>query len=200
MAKSRKSIVAGKSIQDILNIDNYVFNRLSAFDLRQYVSRLASAANKRLRRLENNRANTPAYRQVMRSGGNFSTRGKNLNELRAEFVRAKNFLEAKSSTVSGWKKTVKGTIDKLHEKGVDITPDEFDQLWSVYEELKELDPSVSYRRLKYAVLQEIEMYIEDNEEDAKSMATRITKELGRIYEEQAERDADNGGVSSFFEL
>ena len=73
-------------------------------ELAKIPSQLASAANKRLRRLESaDLANTPAYSYTRRSGGDFSVAGKDLAALQLEFQRAKDFLspQRKTSTVRG---------------------------------------------------------------------------------------------------
>lgn len=70
-------------------------------ELRAEVSRMASMANKRLTRLENNNLTMlPAY-QVWEQNGSirFSVKGKDYNQLQAEFWRLKNFLDDRTSTV-----------------------------------------------------------------------------------------------------
>ena len=44
--------VAGKSINDLLNIDYATINKMKKEDLREVTNRLVSAGNKRLRRME----------------------------------------------------------------------------------------------------------------------------------------------------
>ena len=89
------SIVSGISISDILSMDNATFDSLGEKPLRMIVGRLVSAGNKRLRNFEKKQETSPAERYVMEHGGMFSTKGKNLNALRAEFKRAKDFLESR---------------------------------------------------------------------------------------------------------
>ena len=70
-------------------------------ELKKEVSRLASIANKRLARLENNElTELPAYRSWVAGGCiKFGVKGKSHNELQAEFWRLKNFLDNKTSLV-----------------------------------------------------------------------------------------------------
>jgi len=72
-------------------------------DLKRDISRKASMANKRLKRLEkNDLTNVPAYRQYVQGGGvKFSVKGKNYNELQAELARVNHFIDSKTSTVRG---------------------------------------------------------------------------------------------------
>lgn len=70
-------------------------------ELRAEVSRMASMANKRLNRLEsNNLTMLPAYQAWEQNGSiRFSVKGKDYNQLQAEFWRLKNFLDDRTSTV-----------------------------------------------------------------------------------------------------
>jgi hypothetical protein len=70
-------------------------------ELRAEVSRMASMANKRLNRLENNKLTMlPAYQSWEQNGSiRFSVKGKDYNQLQAEFWRLKNFLDDRTSTV-----------------------------------------------------------------------------------------------------
>ena len=62
---------------------------------------MASMANKRLTRLENNNLTMlPAYQAWEQNGSSrFSVKGKDYNQLQAEFWRLKNFLDDRTSTV-----------------------------------------------------------------------------------------------------
>lgn len=70
---------------------------------RKEVSRLASMANKRIKRLEkNDLTNTPAYQRYIKDGGEkFGIKGKDFNRAQRELARIRRFVEAQSSTVRG---------------------------------------------------------------------------------------------------
>ena len=70
-------------------------------ELKKEVSRMASIANKRLKRLERNElTELPAYKSWVESGAiKFSVKGKDYNQLQAEFWRLKRFLDNKTSLV-----------------------------------------------------------------------------------------------------
>lgn len=77
-----------------------------ALRIREYraeASRMASLANKRLDRLEQNGLEkSPAYQGYLANGGQkFSVRGKTYNEVQAEVARMKAFIDANTSTVRG---------------------------------------------------------------------------------------------------
>lgn len=200
MAKVYKnpSLVSGMSVNDILNMDIDTFNKLGVSDMRKVVGRLVSAGNKRIRNFSKSGETSPAYRQVMKSGGLFSTKGKDLNALRSEYTRAKNFMQNRTSTKSGWKKVKKETAEQMKKQGVDVTPDELEDVLKIYERLKEIDPSISSRSLKYRVMQEISTMSDKIDFEEKILA--MQDRLEEIYEEQAGLEDEFSGVSDFFEM
>lgn len=201
MAKMQRkpSIVYGLSVQDILNLDMDTFNKLGLSDMRKVVGRLVSAGNKRLRNFERVSDISPAVRHVQRSGGAFSTRGKNLNSLRAEYIRAKNFLQARTGTRKGWQKVKRDTVKALKRQGIGVTAEQLDKMWKAYEELKELDPEVSTKRLKYSVLTDISDMLDDGRVNPEEIALSLHSRLSELYEQRAGLENDDDGVSSFFE-
>ena len=78
--------------------------------LKAEISKKASMANKRLKRLEkNNLTNMPAYRNWVDYGGGtkFSVKGRNYNELQAELARVNKFIDNQTSTVHGAQSVLK---------------------------------------------------------------------------------------------
>lgn len=73
--------------------------------LRAQVSHLASMANKRLDRLEKNElTSSPAYQKWEQNGSHrFSVSGKTYSEVQSEYWRVKDFLEMRTSSVTGTK-------------------------------------------------------------------------------------------------
>ena len=202
MARTYKqpSLVSGMTVQDILNMDNATFNKLTESEMKKVVGRLVSAGNKRLRSFERAGESSPATRHVDRSGGSFSTKGKDLNALRAEYTRAKNFMQAKTGTRKGWTKTKRETIEGLRKQGVEMSEKQFENVWKAYEDLKELSPEVANRGLKYSVLKDVANMVTDENKSADEIATALHENLSQIYEEQARLDHDVDGVSGFFEI
>lgn len=194
-----KSIVSGKSIKDILNMDIETFNKLNTSDLRKVVGRLVSAGNKRLRSFEKVGESSPATRNVGKSGGVFSTRAKDLNALRSEFVRAKNFLESKTGTIKGWRETKKEIIKGLKKYGVEMSESQFNDVWRAYDDLKELSPDVANKGLKYTVLKDIADMVNDTNKSAEEIALTLNNNISKIYEEQVDL-YDTKGISDFFEI
>ena len=189
----------GKTTKELLNIDIKDFNALSRTDLSKLVSRVGSTANKRLQSLEHSKIQTPASRQIKRSGGKITTKGKNLNQLRAEYIRARNFLTAETSTIKGYKEYKQDILHNLNIEGRDdLTNNQFTKLWKAYEILKEISPEVSSKKFKYEVIQEIaDEIINGGRISAKTIATRVQERLTNVYEREYRNSAD---VSQFFEF
>lgn len=194
------SIVSGLSVQNILNMDINTFNSLNTSDMRKVVGRLVSAGNKRLRSFERAGESSPATRYLEKSGGALSTKGKDLNALRSEFMRAKHFLESKTGTRKGWKEVKKETIEGLKKHGVNITEGQFNDVWKAYEDLKEISPDVANRGLKYSVLKEVADMVTNTDKSADEIAAAIHDNLSQIYEERAGLNNGVDGVSGFFEI
>lgn len=111
--------VKGLKINDILDIDLDTFNRMNERELRSVTSRLVSAANKRIRRLKKHNINSPAI-QKLGKDGSFSTilpkdvdKKQNVNKLRGIFSNIRSFLTSETSTISGYKKFVKRTKERI---------------------------------------------------------------------------------------
>lgn len=114
--------VKGLKITDIMNIDLDTFNRLNESELRALTSRLVSAGNKRIRRLENKNINSPALYGLGKEK-TFSTKlssevskQQRINKLRSEFARARSFLSSETSTITGWKRHINKMKKRLADE------------------------------------------------------------------------------------
>ena len=135
------------------------------------VSRKASMANKRLRRLENKgMVDTPAYRRWLdyKGGINFSVAGKDYNELQKENARLNQFLSGKTSTIRGTNKVLKDMAEntgiKYHKVSeLQKASKQFFQLASKIEQYLRVSQgsasAIGYKRIWKAINQ----YVEDND-------------------------------------
>ena len=83
-------------------------------EMKKEVSRRASAANKRIKRVEEAGLGSSAITAVYNNGGKFSVRGKNtMNELYKELQRVTNFLNMSNSTLGGARKEVKRISERI---------------------------------------------------------------------------------------
>lgn len=103
------------SIEQLIDLEITDVQRMNRRELASVVSTLASAANKRLARLERSDVGelSPAYQQAQKRGQRFSVAGKSVNQLRNEYKAVTQFLKRRTSTASGWKKVRKETYSRI---------------------------------------------------------------------------------------
>lgn len=196
------SIVSGLSIDDILNMDINEINKLSEKEMKLVLGRLVSAVNKRVRRFQAKGISTPATVSLMRSGGALSVKGKNVNQMRKEFARARNFLNMETSTQKGYTKTMKKITETLKDRGITISPKDLDRVFAVWNRLVEIDPSIKLHDFKYSLWQDIAMLSDSMDIDDKIQA--MQERYTELYEQQQEteygKEVTLYGVSGFFEI
>jgi len=132
------------NLNDMLNLDVDKLMKLSRSDLSKIVTKISSAANKRLKRLEEQEIKNPVYLGIQRSGGKFSVKGKNLNSLRAEYTRVSAFMRNNTSTLKGAKEQYKKFQARF---GSPLSPRQMNDLYSTYRKLEELEPA--FLKTKY---------------------------------------------------
>ena len=95
------------SYRDWMNIDNP--NGLDENLLKRAIKSMANAANKRLKRMEDRGINFGEEIGKNTTAGvkRFTVKGKNLQELKNEFKRVRNFLNNPQSSLSGMKRVFK---------------------------------------------------------------------------------------------
>jgi len=193
---------------------------LSGKDLKAYsrsemariVSTVASAANKRITRLE--KAGQPITDTIDK----FSVAGKSRNELMKEFRRVKDFMNAETLSLSGqrtvsdrtarglagaltgsqkgkkFNKAVKEIRDTLGERGSDANAN----FWRAYERLKESNPIIANKQYKYLVLTEqIKIMQENPGISAEDLQQRMEQEMDNIYTEVQEEQEETEDVFTF---
>lgn len=109
-------------------------------ELEQIVRRAAGAANRRLQRLEEKgETNTPAYKRAQKmlatQGRNrFSgaVRGMTRNELIAEYMRLRDFINLKTSTAAGLKDWKNNIYNSLLDRGFEGSKQEISDLFDKY--------------------------------------------------------------------
>lgn len=171
--------------------------------LKQEVSKKASMANKRLRRLEkNDLTSNPAYKNWQEYGGgkNFSVKGKDYNALQQELARVNMFIDAKTSTVRGSNKVMKemaqNTGIKYNKVGdLYAKSGKFFELASKVEQyMKNVNASgqvMGYQKLWETVNEYTDMKgidLADQELDIDEYIKEISDLLSAQYDQQAEED------------
>ena len=135
--------VKGLSIKDILEMDFSDIQKLNRKELANVTSRLVSASNKRVRRLEKSElGESPALRSLKaRTGGQtiLSVKNKSQGQLQRAFVQAKSFLSSKTSSISGYKKVIKNIKKTISERvGKNVTEIDVSKLYSTLHKAQEL--------------------------------------------------------------
>lgn len=189
--------------KEILSMSFDDFNKLSEKELRKATKILVDVANKRLKALNEKGIQSSAARgYASRTGGKFSTSGKSLNQLKAEFTRTKNFLQARTSKLTGAKEAEKRMQKSLEARGVQLTDKKnVGRIFSLYDKLRERNPEIAEQGMKYTVIRQIQQEQNDNPHLTDEQILKKTEnELEALYQNLMDTENDIfGSVSEFFE-
>lgn len=173
--------------------------------LKQEISKKASMANKRLKRLESNDlTNVPAYRQYVQGGGvKFSVKGKNYNELQAELSRVNHFINSKTSTVRGTNSVLKEIANtaKIKYNNLSELYSNVNQFFSLATKVEDYlnatgqtALAIGYQRVWEAINKYVEQegkILLDTTRDLAKALPEIAKLTGDLYFEHAMDDFDS---------
>lgn len=185
--------VKGLSTDEILKMDVY---KLGTKGLRQVLNRLISTANKRIRRLENQEKTSPALASLHRKRNYFSSKGLNYRQLQSEFKAVKNFLQAETSTITGFKKYRQEITYHLDEFQSEEQESEF---WEVYNKWIDTHPNLA---TKFKDTNELQQMVYD-EFVVKGLTKRgtsnkithaVRKMLGEVVAKQSKDNMMNEDV------
>lgn len=191
------------SVEQLLNIGQADIQKMKDAELRKVVQQLASAGNKRLQRLEQNTVGrvSPALRGVTESGRTrFSTRGKNLNQLRNEYKAVSEFLNTRTSTIKGvarWKHSVEKTI------GETFTNTQFVEFGEI---MRDVRKSIGREALESYGSTEVSRYIRRemvdprNKDDGDIVDSVIARVNGLYKEHEKRRLAERGDIDGFYDI
>ena len=173
--------------------------------LKQEISKKASMANKRLKRLErNDLTNVPAYRQYVQGGGvKFSVKGKNYNELQAELSRVNHFMDSKTSTVRGTNSVLKEIANtaKIKYNNLSELYSNVNQFFSLATKVEDYlnatgqtALAIGYQRVWEAINKYVEQegkILLDTTRDLAKALPEIAKLTGDLYFDHAMDDFDS---------
>ena len=173
--------------------------------LKQEISKKASMANKRLKRLESNDlTNVPAYRQYVQGGGvKFSVKGKNYNELQAELSRVNHFIDSKTSTVRGTNSVLKEIANtaKIKYNNLSELYSNVNQFFSLATKVEDYlnatgqtALAIGYQRIWEAINKYVEQdgkILLDTTRDLAKALPEIAKLTGDLYFDHAMDDFDS---------
>lgn len=185
-------------IKDILNYDWNTLKKMKRSELAKVTSQLASAANKRLKRFDVAGDVSPAYRQAEK-GGRFSVAGKNLNQVRAEFMRAKQFLESETSSLRSWSKIKRETAQTLASMGVNIPKEDLSEVMTIYGKVKSEFPDMVSSEFYKPIIQGIYDQMQSGADPDKIIDDAKTSMVAAYENRESLNNAfDVGGVSGYF--
>ena len=173
--------------------------------LKQEISKKASMANKRLKRLEkNDLTNVPAYKQYVQGGGvKFSVKGKNYNQLQAELSRVNHFINSKTSTVRGTNSVLKEIANtaKIKYNNLSELYSNVNQFFSLATKVEDYlnatgqtALAIGYQRVWEAINKYVEQegkILLDTTRDLAKALPEIAKLTGDLYFDHAMDDFDS---------
>lgn len=182
-------------VKELLGLDWSSVRGMTRKELGKVVTQLSSAANKRLRRFQAAGEESPSVTYAEK-GGKFSGRGKNLNQLRSEYVRLKTFMQQEASTLRSWETIKRDTLDTLQDMGVDIPKEDFNEVMKLYGRAKEEFPDLTDNTIYAPAIQGIYDQMQDGV-DPDTIVDRAKVTMKQRYEEKerANNAYESGGVS-----
>lgn len=198
--------LTGKSVNQLVHLSATQIKGYDRQNLARIVTKLNSAANKRVTRLEKAGYNTPAMRSAkVDKGQRFSVAGKNLKQLRAEYIRVSNFLKSETSTKKGYESFLKKMQKAFSDKGVKIggggdkaTQDFIQKETKIYDWLKERNPIIEESGYKYEAMKLISEYVSQDNLSELAIKRRMSKWIKKTYEEEQKRKYID--TSNFFDI
>lgn len=139
------------------------------------------AANKRIKRLEASGLFSPALESVKKHGGKFSTKGLNRNQLLREYAKAVEFMNMKTSTITGAKVYEKQVAMKLSNKAKSLTIDQKKTLFKAVRRTMEANPTLSDLYGSDRLIRFVADEVADNNDDLDSLLKSSFTELDRNY-------------------
>lgn len=181
------------------------FKQFTIKEMKAEVSKRASAANKRIKRIEGAGIGSSAVTAVMNNGGKFSVAGKNtMNELYKEYRRVSNFLNMDNSTLGGARKEVKRISERI---GFNPTKKQLQTIFKAYHKAVKYSPAKVQAYGSDRLIQLYGQYMEDLSDelldgtdfDFEAYWERALAPLEEAYNERMDRLAESlsGDIFSF---
>lgn len=191
----------GVSTEAIKQTDIETLNSWDRRTIARAVRRLADTANKRIKAFEQKGIESPAFLNVMKSGGKFSTRGKTVNQLRTEFIRARDFLKMKTSTQKGYERVKQDFFDRVEAttaQKISLSDDELNKFWRIFDKTEsDIAPFVTGSQQGQKLV--FDIFIKNNNMSEEDLIKKIYQKFDVYYEEQEELN-DYAGTSDFYSI
>ena len=216
MVRRSNDISKGQSTKKLLALSGNDLKTMDRRELAKVVSTISSAANKRIKRLE--QAGQPIGDTVPR----FSVAGKSRNELMKEFRRVKDFMNAEQLSLGGQsrlaRRTAQGLAAAIIGEGTGKAfkkeynrirkllgdpmrnDSKYNTFWSAYERLAEQNPIIRQKQYKYRVLGQQIKYMDENPNISKEdLQKKMQADMDSIYADvqKEEEKEEPGDVFTF---
>ena len=176
------------SIQELLKLSSRDIAAMSRSELAKVVTQLDSAANKRLKRLEQVPMGTEStlYKNVM-AKGKFTVAGKSQGQLQAEFKRVTAFLRAPTSTAGGFRTFRAKTMERIG--GSFSSEDQEREFWKIY---RDLEKSAEYKPIIDYGSDVAQRFLRSEYTGKQAVLTEDEKNrYGHYFPKEEQRDLDN---------
>lgn len=160
-------------------------------ELRSAVTRISSAANKRLTNIGKLDFKGPAYETAM-AKGRFTAKGKSGNELVQEYWRLRRFMESKASTVKGVKALRNEFQNEAARIGAERGKEYEDMYWDLFNRWNEVGKGKGITHYQVSDIVATVMKATDDEDVA---GVLIQNEIDVAYAERERAKESYDGAS-----
>ena len=170
------------------------FSKLTYKELREATSTLSSVANKRIERLENRGfKNSIAYANYSKGktgGERFGIRNKNRQEVEIEYRRLRNFLNSKSSTITGARAERNKVLNTLGLGNENITDEQYNEITRALSRLRDSNRFRDNKDISGKVARVVKTYIEDKKRKKITSANIYKDVMNALNEELLKSGAE----------
>lgn len=181
------------STEYLINMTQRDLESMTRAELAKAVTYLNDVATKRINRIyANEGVYSPAANYIVRTGGFEGVRGKDLEQVREEYLRVRTFLRSETSTVKGSREYVKNTWSRLAEDtGLTekelqkkLSPEQIGNIYDSIHRMQSVDASIA---LNYGSVQKqaVQMVYENPDISKEELFERLAEASERSYEESA---------------
>lgn len=168
------------------------FRYMYKTQLLDFVKKRADTANKRMYRLEKEGFQNYSFPYQKRGGQRFKapTSTASMEEIRMFAFEVEKFIEAKTTSVGGIRKSIKQTNERL---GVDMSADEAKAFWEMYDMILNSNYGLLNELTSTRIQQEIVSYTQDkNGKLTKRDFKKIKERIDEIVEENHQVELPEG--------
>lgn len=200
MADNTQFNVFGYTVDQLLNLSPEVLTSLNESQLRDVTARLAKVANKRIDRLKDSGAKSPA---LIRSDGKeipkFSeSKSQSKFNTKVELRQLRSFLKSKTSTVSGYNEFNANVKKGLSKIGVNVSDENMQDFFDVLNRIRD-EEGISSKEFLYSVAEAISDSMKDYRgADKDKIFENIMSRLDAIYQGQEERFSSEPDIYDLF--